>query len=273
MVEWGPSEGWLQGMLTRGIEIWRYRDLLALLVARDVKLRYRGTILGFLWCLLSPLLMTLVLTLLFTVFSRGSTQPHYPLFVLIGFLVWSFHANAIFGAIGSITGNDALILKNHFPREILPLSVVLANAVNFLFTLPVLAAFLLFFGVPLGWAMLFLPIAVIIQVVFLIGFAFIFATLNVFYRDTGIIMESLMLAWFFLTPIFYQPADLFPEYQRLMYILNPPASVVAIYRDILYSSALPDPAFLLRTALQSLLFLAAGGAVFQRFASRFAEEL
>lgn len=247
--------------------------MLTLLVARDVKLRYRGTILGFIWCLLNPLLMTLVLTLLFTVFSRGATQPHYPLFVLIGFLVWSFHANAIFAAINSITSNDALILKNYFPREILPLSVVLANAVNFLLTLPILAAFLLFFGVPMGWSLVLLPVAVLLQIVFLAGFGFLFATVNVFFRDTGIIMESLMLAWFFLTPIFYQPADLFPEYQRLMYILNPPASMVAIYRDILYSSAVPDPAFLLRTGGQAVALLAVGWFVFQRFANRFAEEL
>src|SRR5437016_1842936 len=104
-------------MLTRPMEVWRYRELLSLLVARDVKLRYRGTVLGFLWCLLNPLLMTAVMTLLFTVFSRGNATPNYPLFVLIGFLVWSFHANAIFGTIGSITGNDSLILKNYFPRE------------------------------------------------------------------------------------------------------------------------------------------------------------
>lgn len=273
VVEWGPTEGWLRGMLTRWIEIWRYRDLLALIVARDVKLRYRGTVLGFVWCLLSPLLMTIVLTLLFTVFSRANTAPNYPLFVLIGFLVWSFHANAVFGAIASITGNDSLLLKNYFPREILPIAAVLANAVNFLFTLPVLAAFLFIFGVPLGWALLLLPVAVLLQIIFLTGFAFIFATLNVFYRDTGVIMESLMLAWFFLTPIFYQPADLFPEYQRLMYVLNPPASLVAIYRDILFSSSVPDPAFLLRTAVQSVVLLGVGWAVFQRFANRFAEEL
>ncbi len=267
------QEGWIQRVRARWIEIWRFRDLLSLLVARDVKLRYRGTVLGFVWCLLNPLLMTLVLTLLFGVFFRGGAEPNYPLFVLIGYLVWSFHASAIFAAIGSITGNESLILKNNFPREILPLSVVLANTVNFLFTLPVLAAFMLVFGVPMSWSLLLLPVAVLLQVVFLTGLGFIFATLNVFYRDTNIIMESLMLAWFFLTPIFYKPASLFPEYERLLYLLNPPASLVAIYRDILYSGAIPDLTFLLRTAAQGLILLIVGWAVFQRFAPRFAEEL
>lgn len=260
-------------MLGRPGEVWAYRELLASLVARDVKLRYRGTVFGFLWCLLNPLAMTLIFTLLFTVFMPNSTIPRFPVFALIGVLAWNFHAASIMGAILSITSNSALLAKTYFPRELLPLSVVLSNGVNFLFALPVLVAFLLIFGVGVGWSIVLFPAAVLIQVLFLAGFALILATLNVFYRDTGIILESLLLAWFFLTPIFYRPEDLFPEWQRLMYIVNPVASLVAIYRDILYSKALPDILFVARALSEAVGLFALGWVLFQRFADRFVEEL
>ncbi len=272
-VLWGPSHNWIEAARASLVDLWRYRDLLVNFVIRDVRLRYQGTMFGFLWCLLSPLLLTLIFTLLFTVFMSSASIRNFPLFALIGLLAWNFHATAVGGAIQSITANSALLTKTHFPRELLPLSIVLANAVNFLFTLPILLGFMVFFQLPFTSALILFPVALLIQVAFLTGFALIFSTLNVFFRDTGIIMESLMLAWFFLTPIFYQPSDLFPEYQRLLYLVNPVASVVAIYRDILYFSSMPDPAFLLRTAAQALALMVLGWAVFSRFSDRFVEEL
>lgn len=217
--------------------------------------------------------MTLIFTLLFTVFMRNPAIERFPVFALIGILAWNLHATAILGAIQSITANNNLLAKTYFPRELLPLSVVLSNGVNFLFALPVLVCFLLVFGTSLGWSLLLLPAAVLLQLVFLAGFALLVSTVNVFYRDTGIILESLMLAWFFLTPVFYRPQDLFPEWQRLLYIFNPAASIVAIYRDILYTGGGPDPAFFLRSAAQAILLLVVGWGVFERFADRFVEEL
>ena len=272
-VVWGPSRAGLREALRRPLELWDYRYLLANLVARDVKLRYRGTVFGFLWCLLNPLLMTGIFTLLFTVFMPGNTIPHFPVFALIGVMVWNFHATSILSAVQSVTANGALLSKAYFPREILPLAVVLSNSVNFLFTLPVLIGFLFLFQIGLGWSLLLLPVVLATQIIFLAGFSLLFSTLNVFYRDTGIIMESLMLAWFFLTPVFYLPQDLFPEWQRLLYVVNPVASVLASYRDVFYSSAPPDPLFLIRSGAQALLFLVVGLLVFERYADRFVEEL
>jgi lipopolysaccharide transport system permease protein len=273
VVSWRPADNWLWSMLSQPAEVWRYRELLAGLVARDVKLRYRGTVFGFLWCLINPLLMTLIFTLLFTVFMPNTLIPSFPVFALVGVLAWNFHASSIMGAIQSITSNSALLAKTYFPRELLPLSVVISNGVNFLFALPVLVAFLLFFGVGVGWSLILFPAAVVIQMLFLAGFALILATMNVFYRDTAIILESLLLAWFFLTPIFYRPEDLFPEWQRLLYIVNPVASIVAIYRDILYAKSGPDPLFVLRAFAEALGLFLIGWGVFQRFSDRFVEEL
>lgn len=272
-IVWGPSQRWPAEALSRPAEIWRYRDLLSSLVWRDVKLRYRGTVFGFVWCLLNPLLMTLIFTLLFTVFMSSNTIPHFPAFALIGVLVWNFHATSILGAIQSVTGNGALLSKTYFPREILPLSAVLSSSVNFLLTLPVLLVFLFLSGIAFEWSLLLFPVAFAVQLTFLCGFSLFLSTLNVFYRDTGIIMETLMLAWFFLTPVFYLPQNLFPEWQRALYLVNPAASVLAIYRDALYSGSFPDPLFLVRSTVQALAFLAVGSVVFQRFADRFVEEL
>jgi ABC-type polysaccharide/polyol phosphate export permease len=120
---------------------------------------------------------------------------------------------------------------------------------------------------------LLLPAAFLLQVVFLVGVGLLMAALNVFYRDTGVIADTLMLAWFFMTPVFYDPSDLFPDWQRILYIVNPIASIIAIYREILYSGAFPEPAFVLRTAGQVVLLLVIGWTVFQRVSDRFVEEL
>jgi ABC-type polysaccharide/polyol phosphate export permease len=273
LTTWGPPRSWPESFLERLLDIWRYRDLLFNFVARDVRLRYQGSALGFLWSLLNPLLMTGIFTLLFMVFMENRGIPRFPVFALLGILAWNFHSVTITAGIQSITGNGALISKARFPRELIPLSVVLANAVNFLLALPLVLVLVLVSGVPVGWSLLFFPVALALQVTFLLGFAFFFSTLNVFYRDTGIIMDSLLLAWFFLTPIFYQPQELFPEWQRLLYIVNPVASVVAIYRDVLYAGGWPDPAFVLRTIIQAVAVLVVGWVVFERFSDRFVEEL
>src|SRR5215831_10471423 len=112
------------------VEIVHYRELVKNLVSRDLKVRYRNSILGFVWCLLNPLLMMAVFTFVFTVLMRNNL-PNYPVFILVGILAWNFHSTAVSGAVTSITNNSALVMKVYFPREVLPLSAVLSNAVNF----------------------------------------------------------------------------------------------------------------------------------------------
>ena len=223
--------------------MWHYRELLRNLVIRDLKVRYRNSALGILWSFGNPLLMMLVFTLVFTVMApagRSDGIEKFPVFVLCGLLPWNFFSSSVVGSIRSIVDNAPLVRKIYFPREALPISLVLANMVNFLVALIVLFVFILIFRVPLtGWALL-LPVVIAVQVMFIIGIALILATVNVFYRDTQVIMEVLMLAWFFLTPVFY-PITILPQsyplwgdvvvdVQRWMYILNPMASLVATYR-------------------------------------------
>ena len=269
-------------------ELWRFTDLLHNLVMRDLKVRYRNSVLGVLWSLGNPLLMMLVFTFVFTVMTSYASVPAYPVFVLTGILPWNFFSASVIGGIRSIVDNAPLVNKVYFPRELLPVSIVLANMVNFLLALLVLFVFILLFQIPLtGWALL-LPVVIAIQVIFTIGVALIMATANVFYRDTQIIMEVVMLAWFFVTPILY-PGWILPhdytveslgitiDVWRWVNILNPMASIVSTYRVILYGvgygGAPPEFYFFARTVLTAGGTFVVGLLIFYRYSRTFAEEV
>lgn len=273
-------------LLDRVHELWSYRELVRNLVVRDLKVRYRNSVLGILWSLINPLLMMLVFTIVFTVIGRTSTIDKYPVFVLCGILPWNFFSFSVIGSIRSIVDNAPLVSKVYFPREGLPISVVLANLVNFLIALVVLFTFILAFQIPLTRWVLLLPVVILVQVIFIVGVGLIMATMNVFYRDAQVIMEVLMQAWFFLTPIFY-PGDILPrnyevmgftiDVWRWMNILNPMASIVATYRVILYGTgeggAPPDFYFFMRTVLTCVAVLATGSLIFYRYSPKFGEEV
>ena len=260
-------------MINRMVEVFRYRDLVRNLVVRDLKVRYKSSFLGFVWSLLNPLLMMAVFTLVFTVMMPNNRIQHFPVFILCAILPWNWFSSSVMGSISSIVGNANLIKKVYFPRELLPASVVLSNGVNFLLALTVLFAMLAVFGIGLTPTVLLLPVIILIQVVFLLGVAFFLSAINVFFRDTEVIMEVLILAWFFLTPIFYDIGDLFPQYERMLYIVNPMASLISSYRLILLWGAVPDAYFILRTVATSLAALVIGYLFFVNRARWFGEEL
>ena len=262
-------------------ELLRYRELVRNLVIRDLKARYKNSVLGFLWSLLNPLLMMLVFTVVFTV-MLPSNVPNYPVFVLCALLPWNWFAGSLNGGINSVVGNANLVKKVYFPREALPLSVVLAQGVNFLLALPALFAMMLVFRIPFTAWLLLLPVVMLVQLVFSLGIALFVAALNVFFRDTGVIMEVLLQAWFFLTPVVYDIMVL-PEsklilghdvdVRRAAFILNPMASIIANYRVILYWGSPPAFDFLIRTVVTSLVILVVGYWFFIRVAGRFGEEI
>lgn len=260
-------------MIDRLREVFRYRELVRNLVIRDLKVRYKSSFLGFIWSLLNPLLMMGVFTLVFTVMMPNRSIQYFPVFILCALLPWNWFSAAVMGSIGSIVGNANLIKKVYFPREILPASIVLSNLVNFLLALIVLFGMVLVYRVPLSPTMLLLPVIVLMQVILLLGLAFFLSAVNVFFRDTEVIMEVLILAWFFLTPIFYDIKDLFPTYERILYIVNPMASLISSYRLILLWGSMPDLFFLLRTLATSLVVLVAGYLFFARQSHLFGEEL
>ena len=263
-------------------ELWEYRELIRNLVVRDLKIRYRNSVLGIAWSWVNPLLMMLVYTMVFNFLTDHSDSPHFHVSVLCALLPWNFFSASVGGATTSIVGNAHLIKKVYFPREILPISIVLSNLVNFVIALPVFFALALASGAPITvWALL-LPIPILVQLAFSIGMCLLLATLDVFYRDTQIIIEVLMMAWFFVTPIFY-PITQVPREATVFGItfnaqlwlrrLNPMASIIASYRDLLYRGEPTGLDFLLRTAATALVVLIVGYLVFLRYSPRFGEEV
>jgi len=263
-------------------ELWQYRELIRNLVMRDLKVRYKSSVLGIAWSWLNPLLMMAVYTVFYTIILRSSNIPYYPVFLLCGLLPWNLFNESVLQAIGSIVGNAHLIKKVYFPREVLPISIVLSNLVNFLIALPIFFVLALVSGAPLTWWILLLPITILIQITFTVGLALLLSTLNVFYRDTQHILRAIMLAWFFLTPVFY-PIENVPQEVSVLGVqfnaqlwlrrLNPMASIIASYRDLLYRGAATGYDFLLRTAATTLIMLVVGYLVFLRYSPRFGEEV
>jgi ABC-type polysaccharide/polyol phosphate export permease len=267
-------------MIRRLRELYRYRDLLRNLVIRDLKVRYKNSVLGILWSLLNPLLMTMVFTVVFTL-MLPSKIANFPVFFMSGFLPWTFFASSVTSATGSIVNNAGLIKKVYFPREILPIADVLSNLVHLVVAFVVLFALVLAFGMRLTPAALMLPLIVLAEVMFITGMALLLSTMNVFYRDTEHIWSIVLQAWFFLTPIFYSIA-LMPQDKIILGVhvniqlwarrLNPMASLVASYQDVLYWGSPTGWDFFLRTFATCFVVLVIGYTVFARYSHRFGEE-
>ena len=270
-------------------ELVAYRYLVSNLVIRDLKVRYKNSLLGIAWSMINPLLMMLIYTVVFTILAGGMDVAVPPAFILAGLLPWNFFSGTVMVATHSFVGNAHLIKKLYFPREVLPLSVMLSNLVHFLIALPVFFGLAAIMDIPGAEGgsflpyLLWLPLIILVEAVFALGVSLILATANVFYRDAGIITETLMMAWFFLTPIFwdyevtlsrtYTILNIEIPISRLAFILNPMASLTAAYRDALYYGRPLAVDFFLRTAVTAVLVLIVGYWIFRRVNWRFGEEL
>lgn len=254
-------------------ELTAYRGLIWNLVMRDLKSRYKSSLLGYLWSLVNPLLMVAVFTILFKYLLKGDI-PNFPVFIIAALLPWNYCANSVSGSVVSVTGQANLVKKVYFPREAIPIAVVLSNLINYLLALPAMIALMLLLNAHFQPALLLFPLIVLIETAFLLGVGLFLSCLNVFFRDTQVIMEVALLAWFFLTPIFYRLSDIADDRQaRLVRWLNPMASLVDFYRDIFYLGGVPGWDAIIRTLITALLVLLVGYLFFLRFSPRFGEEL
>lgn len=275
------------GILVKLQELWNYRELIRNMVGRDLKARYKNSVLGYIWSLLNPLLMMLIFWLVFSLLLTNDIKM-FPVFLIVALLPWNFAVTAVSGGMRSILDNSNLVKKVYFPREILPITVVLSNLVNYVFALPVM--FLVMGAVQwytlgrlnFSWTFAFLPVIIIIQTIFLIGMALLLSTVAVFFRDTTHIIDILIQLWIFLTPVFFSLEQIAtPTQAKMVRWLNPMASIVDFYRDILYGQTknlIPVPGLpaldgVFRTLLTALVILALGSFVFHRYSGRFGEEI
>jgi len=283
-----PSTSWLARGRARIRELIHYRYLLQNLVVRDLKVRYKNSILGIAWSMLNPLLMMLVFTLVFGVLSPNQGIRDYPVFFLVGLLPWNLFSGSLMGGTVAFGGNANLIKKVYFPRELLPLGIILSNLVNFLIALLVLVVFLYASGLGLTLNALWVPVILLIQIIFTLGLSLLLGSLYVFFRDIVMILDVVMLAWFFLTPVIYPLEQLGSERTiagvtfvpaMVMRWLNPMASIIDGYRTVLWgttgsnSAAAMDPAYIIRTAATALVTFVVGYAVFARTQHLFGEKL
>lgn len=252
-------------------EIIKFKNLVYNLVSRDLKVKYKGSILGFFWSLLNPLVMLIVYTIAFKYIIKIRVE-NFPLFFLCGFLPWTFLSLSLSMSVSSIKDNANLVKKVYFPREILPLSIVFSNLVQFLLTFIILIPALALFKVKLGFPLLFLPLIIVFQLAFTLGLSYILSALNVFYSDVRHLLEILLQIWFWLTPIIY-PVSFVPERFQTLYRLNPMVLFVECYRDSLLYNQWPSHIELLSLFFLGVVFLIIGHLVFHGYNRRFAEEI
>ena len=258
-------------MISRLKEIHSYKYLLYNLVSKDLKVKYKGSILGFFWSLLNPLVMLFVYTLAFKYIIRVRVE-NFPLFFLCAFLPWSFLNTSLSMSVSSIKDNANLVKKVYFPTEILPLSIVFSNLIQFLLTFIILIPALLFFSIKMGSPLIALPFIILFQTAFSIGLSYIVAALNVFFSDVKHLLEIFLQVWFWLTPIIY-PADFVPEKYQFLYRLNPFVLFVENYRNALLYNKMPSISSLLMLFITGVAVLIIGQLVFSLCNKRFAEEI
>ena len=265
-------------MIRHFVELARYRDLLFWLAAKEIKVRYKSPILGFLWTLLVPLLTSLILWLVFTyVVPMPAARYPFFLFLIVGTFPWNFFSLSLSSATMSVLESGALIKKTAFPRAVIPLSIVAANLFNFLLSLVVVIGIILVSGYPLSPWLWLLPVAVGLEVLLTTGVVLLVSGLQVRYRDVKYLTEIGLLFWFYLTPIFY-PLDLVlrgPRILQGLYLLNPFVSIIELYRFTLLGAAPGAPISHMLTlgmaAAASLGVFVVGLLVFRRHEPAFAD--
>jgi ABC-2 type transport system permease protein len=258
-------------MLKKIKEITVYKELLFNLTSKELKLKYKNSALGFFWSFLNPLLMLTVYTFAFKFIMKVQIE-NYSLVLLAGLLPWNFFNASVQGSTMSLVNNSHLIKKVYFPREIIPLSLIMSNFVNFLMTLIVLFAAMMLFGVPLGINILMLPVVLILLVMFTTGLSLMLSALNVYYRDISHFTEILFMAWIYLTPVIYS-FSMIPEKYRIFLMLNPMTLVVELIRDTTIRNVFPDLKFLMALLVVSSITLAVGQSVFTKLERDIAERI
>ncbi len=249
-------------------ELWRYRDLLKQLVSRDIKLKYRRSVLGYVWSVLNPLLIMVVMTVVFSTMFKRNIE-NFPVYLFCGQLLFNFMNNSTHQAIFSITSNAALLKKTYVPKFIFTVSKITSGMIDFVFSLGALVIVMLVTRARFSWTALLFPLVVLQLYLFCIGLGLFLAQANVFFKDTQFIYNAVTTAWMYLTPIFY-PIESLPDWLSwAVRHLNPMYFYVGQFRDLVYHGRLPGPVILAEGVLTAVLMLAIGIFTFRRSEDKF----
>ncbi len=263
-----PAGGWHAISLK---ELWEYRELLYFLTWRDVKVRYKQTVLGAAWAIIQPFFMMVVFSLFFgRLIGVPSDGIPYPIFAFCALLPWQLFAHALTESSNSLIANERLITKVYFPRLVVPIAAVLGGLMDFAIAFVILLGMMLFYGIVPTWAMVTVPGFLLLAIMSALGVGLWLSALNVQYRDIRYTLNFLIQFWLFATPVAY-PSSIIPEAWRPLYGLNPMAGVVEGFRWALLGGSEPPGALLAVSIAVVLLLLIGGLYYFQRMEHQFAD--
>lgn len=249
-------------------EFWQYKDLLKLLVSRNLKLKYRRSVLGYVWSVLNPLLIMIVMSVVFSTMFKRNIE-NYPVYLFCGQLLYNAMSNSTHQAISSITGNAALLKKSYVPKYIFTLSKITSGMVDLLLSMGALVIVMIATGTKFTWYLLLAPFVLIQLYVFCIGMGLFLAQSNVFFRDIQYIYNAVTTAWMYLTPIFYPIESLPSNVAWIIKHLNPMYFYVGQFRDLVYSGRMPGPVIILAGCVTAIVMLVIGIWSFKRSEDRF----
>jgi lipopolysaccharide transport system permease protein len=262
-----PQKGWRALDLR---ELWAYRELLWVLTMRDVKVRYKQTVLGFSWAIIQPVMMMVVFSIFFGRLAQMPSDGYpYPIFVYAALLPWTFFQTAISNSANSVVGSSNLISKVYFPRLIIPLSSIGSALVDFLVAAGILLLLMVYYGV--GWSMNLLaaPLLILGVIFAALGVGTFLAALNVTYRDFRYVIPFLVQFWMFATPVVY-PASLVPERWQWLLYLNPMAGVIEGFRSVILGKPFNVAALAISMLIAAVILLV-GIVYFEKYERRFAD--
>ncbi len=255
-------------------ELIRQRNLIWELTARNLKVRYRRSAFGFLWSILNPLFNALVFDFVFSVLLKTPIE-RFALFITVGLLPWNAFSGSVLESMGTITGSSHMVTRVRFPAAVLPISTTLTNMINFVLATPAILIMMVITHTPPHRQLILYPWVLVCLFAFSLGIAFMAAATNVFFRDTRNFLDVMISLWFFLTPIIYNLDAVFvaPMGQRLVYWLNPMASIITLFRHMFYTGYWDAPSFIARTTMASLAAMVVGWLFFLKLSDSFVEEL
>lgn len=249
-------------------ELWRYRDLLQLVISNSTKTRYKRSVLGVVWTLLNPLLSTAVLTIAFSQILRFQMQD-YVIYILVGLLVWNFFSQTTQHSINTLIWGSSILKRIYVPRTLFTVAVIGNGLINLLLTLIPLGLIMLVLHKPFTIALVFLPVAILLLAMFALGFALLISTLAVFFADVADMFAIILSAWFFLTPIVY-PLETIPEQFIWIVKLNPIYYLLSLFRAIIYLGVWPPIENILISLVISTVALVLGWSIFTKKSDEFA---
>ena len=251
--------------------LWRYRDLLRSLVQRDLRIKYKGSVLGIGWSLAHPLVVAAVYTVAFRYILRVPIE-NFALYLLSGLLPWTAFTASLAQSTGSIVDNSGLVRKVAFPRMVLPLGAIVSQFAQFGFMYAALLVGAILAGPGLAPSLLLVPVIAVLQLAFTAGLGLVLATLHVHFRDTRHLLDVAVQVWFWLTPIVYT-VSLIPERFRPLIYLNPMTAFVESYHAAVFDGRWPDPSLVALLVVMAGVSLGIGTAVFSAHEKRFAEHV